>query len=95
MKKLTIVAWHFLVFIAGSFGLIVYFAQKISALPGKAALAGIALIPVAVVFIAGFGILCLLSLLLWLLAMYLRGLSAKKGAHHTLEDADKTSTLLS
>ena len=66
------VLYHFLALIAGSAGIAAYFFYKISALPAQAGLVGVALLPVAVVYIAGFGLLCLLSLVISLLVSYMR-----------------------
>jgi hypothetical protein len=66
MKKSKIFFRHLIMFIFGSVGIIFYFYQKISALSESGEVASIALVPVAVVYIIAFGIICFLSFLLWL-----------------------------
>ena len=73
MKKLKIFLYHLFVFILGAVGLGIYFAYKISALPERDGLVGMALLPIAVVYIVGFGILCLISLASWLIIAYFKG----------------------
>ena len=72
MKKRKIFLYHFLVFVAGAVALSLYFTYKISHLPPEAAPAVIALVPIGITFIIGFGIFCLISLSLWLLVAYLK-----------------------
>lgn len=64
--KRKIFFYHLLVFLCGGSSIGFYFFYTITHLPPKAALAGIALLPVGVAYVIGFGILCLLSLTLWL-----------------------------
>ncbi len=64
--KRKIFLYHLLVFLCGGGGIAIYFFYTIKNLPPEAALAGIALLPVGVVYVVGFGMLCLLSLALWL-----------------------------
>lgn len=75
MKKRKIFLYHFLVFVAGAVALATYFTYKISHLPSEAAPAVIALVPIALIYVIGFGILCLISLSLWLLVAYLKNRS--------------------
>ena len=63
---MRIFLWHIAVFLLGGATLAAYFWYKIAALPANQALAGVALIPVAGVYVVGFGILCLVSLALFL-----------------------------
>ena len=67
-----IIRYHILILILGSAGIGFYFFLKISALNGVAGLATIALFPVAIVYIAGFAILCLVSLAIFLFVRFLR-----------------------
>ena len=62
MKKIFI--YHLIAFLVGAVGIAGYFAVKISALNGAEGLAIIALLPVAVAYIIGFGILCAISCLI-------------------------------
>ena len=57
--------YPFLVFVAGACAIAIYFFYKVSKLPTEAGLVSVALLPIAIVYIVGFGILCLFSLLLW------------------------------
>lgn len=66
MSKVRIFLWHAALFLTGAASIAGYFWYKIAALPANQALAGVALIPVAGVYIVGFGILCLVSLALFL-----------------------------
>ena len=66
--KTKIFLYHLTVFIGGSVGIAFYLSQKFS----RTGLAIIALFPVMLVFIAGFGLLCVLSLLIFLFVSYIR-----------------------
>lgn len=72
MRYSIIVPYHFLAFIAGGFLIAAYFFYKISALPSEAAIAVVALIPAAAVYIIDFGIACLISFGICLTVSYLR-----------------------
>ena len=52
--------FHVCAFTAGAVFIVIYFFQKISALPTEGGLAVIALIPIMVVFVIAFGIGCLI-----------------------------------
>ncbi len=67
MSKLKIFSYHLLGFISGAVVIGMYFANKISNLPAKDAPAGIALLVVAVVYAGGFGILCLISFIFFII----------------------------
>lgn len=68
MKKIFI--YHLVVFLVGAVGIAGYFVLKTSALSGAESLAVIALLPIVVVYIIGFGILCIISCLLGLVTRY-------------------------
>ena len=71
MKKSKIFLYHLLVFILGSVGLAVYVFSHLS--KGKAGLGGVIVMPaIILVYIVGFGILCLISLAIWLLINRIR-----------------------
>jgi hypothetical protein len=72
MKKIFL--YHLIAFLAGAVGIAGYFVLKTSVLSGAESFAVIALLPVAVVYIIGFGILCLLSCLLGCGIRYFKGL---------------------
>lgn len=72
MKKGRIVLYHLLALIVGSASIAAYFFYKISALPSEAGLASVVLLPVAVVYIVGCSLLCLVSLLISLVVAYIR-----------------------
>ena len=72
MSIVKIFLYHVLVFVLGFIGIALYFFLKFSALSGGAGLAVIALLPVAIVYITGFGILCFVSLIIFLLLALLR-----------------------
>jgi hypothetical protein len=72
MKFLKLFLYHLLTFVIGAVMLGLYFAYKISVLPPKDALAGLALLPVALVYIGSFGILCLISLSVSFLFVYFK-----------------------
>ncbi len=78
MKKSKIFLLHALVFVAGSGAIAAYFFYTIKNLSPEAALAGIALLPVGVVYIIGFGILCLISLCICLAVSSIKNLFRKK-----------------
>ncbi len=61
MKTWKLFLVHLVVFVAGTIGFGLYFAYKIVALPPQATLAVIVLLPTAVVYIGGFGLLCFTS----------------------------------
>ena len=74
MKKLKIFIWHLVVFIAGSIGIAVYVFIRLSSPVSKAGLGGIIIMPaVVLIYVVVFGILCVISLAIWLLIAYLRG----------------------
>jgi F0F1-type ATP synthase assembly protein I len=74
LAKRTILIGHLVVFVVGAIALVVYFATRMGALSGVGgAGATVALPVVAVVYVIGFGIFCLVSLGVWLLVRTLRG----------------------
>ncbi len=79
MKKLKIVLYHLAVFILGSVGIAVYTLYYLTSPASKAGLGGILAMPaIILIYVIVFGILCLISLLAWLLVAYLRGRKFKK-----------------
>lgn len=79
MKKLKIFLCHLLVFILGSAGIAIYTLYYLTSPASKAGLGGIFAMPaIILIYIIVFGILCLISLLAWLLIAYLRGRKSKK-----------------
>lgn len=67
MKKLTIFYYHLGVFGVGSVGIVAYVFYKLSGTAGEAHVGGVIAMPViAFVFVVGFGILCALSLAVFL-----------------------------
>lgn len=76
--KRKIFLYHLLVFLCGAGGIATYFFYTIKNLPAHAALAGIALLPVGVAYIVGFGMLCLFSLALWLVVAAMKKYLKKK-----------------
>lgn len=74
MKNLRIFIWHLIVFIAGSIGIVVYVFIRLSSPASKAGLGGVIVMPaVALVYVVGFGILCAISLIIWLLIAHFHG----------------------
>ncbi|MEK7630100.1 MAG: hypothetical protein AAB432_01815 [Patescibacteria group bacterium] len=79
MKKFKIFIYHLVVFILGSIGITAYVFNRLSSSKSKAGLGGIIVMPaVTLVYIVAFGILCIISLLVWFLIAYLRGRKSKK-----------------
>lgn len=73
MKTLKIFLCHLAVFIFGSVGIVAYIFYHLSLSTGNANPGVIIAMPViAFVYIVGFGILCLVSLAIFLLVFYLR-----------------------
>ena len=68
MKKIFL--YHLIAFLVGAVGIAGYFVLKTSSLTGAEEFAVVALLPVAVVYIIGFGILCTISCLLGLMVRY-------------------------
>ncbi|MSU54957.1 MAG: hypothetical protein EXS46_00255 [Candidatus Taylorbacteria bacterium] len=73
MKMWKIVLYHLAIFALGIVCIGAYFTHKISALPPGNLLEGIALLPVAVVFMGIFGFLCLFSLIIFSGVSFLKG----------------------
>lgn len=69
--------YHFVFFLMGAVSIAAYFFWKISALDGAAGLTSVVLLPVAVVFIIGFGIFCGISCAIWTFIFYLKRRSKK------------------
>ena len=79
MKKLKIFIYHAAVFIIGSAGIAVYAFYRLSSPTSEAGLGGIIVMPaVVLIYVVVFGILCLISLFIWLLIAYLRGRKLKE-----------------
>jgi len=72
MRKTKILLYHLGVFLAGALGIAAYFFWKISALDKTAGLAGVVLLPIAVVYIFAFGIFCAISCAIWIAVRYVR-----------------------
>jgi hypothetical protein len=70
MKKTIL--YHFAMFFAGVLVIAVYFFQKISSLNGAEGLAGVVLLPAAMVYVVAFGIVCIISCALWLGVAYIK-----------------------
>jgi len=71
MKKKKIILYHLLAFVLGSAGIVVYFLFKMSALSGQAGLAVAIVGPaIALIEIVAFGILTLISMLVFLVISY-------------------------
>ncbi len=69
MKKRTIFLYHLTGFILGSVGIVAYISYHLS----SAGVGGIIAMPaIAFVYVAAFGILCIISLLVFLLIAHLR-----------------------
>jgi Na+/H+ antiporter NhaA len=77
MSKWKIFLWHLATFAVGSAVIIAYFWYTVAHLPPERALAGVALLVVAVVYVAGFGILCLISCLICTLVSWWKKRSHK------------------
>ena len=69
MKKRSIFLYHLAGFILGSIGIAVYLFYHLS----SAGVGGIIAMPaIALVYVVAFGILCIISLLVFLLIAYIR-----------------------
>lgn len=68
--KLTL--YHLAVFITGAVGILVYVFTRLGPARGAGVGGAIVMPVVALVYVVAFGILCLLSLAVWLLAAYVR-----------------------
>ena len=78
MKKTKIFLYHFLVFIAGSIGLVVYVFKRLTSLSGGAGLGGVIVMPVMIlIYVIVFGILCIISYALFVLVSHLRNRARK------------------
>ncbi len=77
MSKLKIFLWHLLVFVLGSALICAYVFFRLTAQDGGAGLAGVIVMPAVILaYIIVFGILCAVSLTIWLLVVYFRGKKA-------------------
>ena len=73
MKKLKIVTHHLIVFVLGSIGIGLFTLYHLTSPAGKSDLGGLAALPVfLLIYTVAFGILCLISLVIWLLVAYIR-----------------------
>jgi len=73
MKKLKIFLYHLLVFVLGSAGIVVYVFNRLASPSSKAGLGGLIVMPaIVLIYIVVFGILCIISLITWLLIAYFR-----------------------
>ena len=73
MKKLKIFLYHILVFIVGSVGIVVYVFNRLASPSSGAGLGGLIVMPaVVLIYIFVFGVLCVISLITWLLIAYFR-----------------------
>lgn len=73
MKKLKIFLYHLLVFVIGSAGIAVYVFNRLASPSSGAGLGGVIVMPaITLIYIVVFGILCLISLISWLLISYFR-----------------------
>lgn len=73
MKKIKIFSYHLVVFILGSVGIIAYVFYRLTSPTSGAGLGGVIVMPaVVLIYVIVFGILCAISLLVWLLINYLR-----------------------
>ncbi|OGM97469.1 MAG: hypothetical protein A2735_01920 [Candidatus Yanofskybacteria bacterium RIFCSPHIGHO2_01_FULL_41_21] len=79
MKKAKIFIYHFIVFVLGSLSIIVYVFYHLASPSSKAGLGGVIVMPVvALIYVTIFGILCIISLIIWILVAYFRGRRTKK-----------------
>ncbi len=79
MKKLKIFLYHLAVFILGSVSIAVYVFYRLASPGSEAGLGGLIVMPVvALIYVFVFGILCVISLLVWLLVAYFRNRKSKK-----------------
>ena len=73
MKKLKIFIYHLIVFVLGSIGLVIYTFINLGSPKNAGGVGGVIAMPViAFFYIVLFGILCLISLLFFLLFTYLK-----------------------
>ena len=73
MKKLKIFLYHIMVFIVGSVGIVVYVFNRLASPSSGAGLGGLIVMPaVVLIYIFVFGVLCVISLITWLLIAYFR-----------------------
>ena len=73
MKKLKIFIYHLLVFVIGSAGIVIYIFNRLASPSSGLGLGGIIVMPaIALIYVVVFGILCLISLISWLLIAYFR-----------------------
>jgi len=73
VKKLKILTYHFVVFVLGSIGLSAYVFKHLASQKSVAGVGGAVVAPViAFVYIVGFGILCLISLGIFLIIAHFR-----------------------
>ncbi|MDO8571397.1 MAG: hypothetical protein Q7R79_01845 [bacterium] len=70
MKKIFL--YHLAAFFVGALVIAAYFFQKISSLDGADGFAAIVLVPIAVVYVAAFGVFCIISCVLWLGIAYIK-----------------------
>ena len=78
MKKLRIFLYHLLVFIVGSAGIVVYVFYRLASPSSGAGLGGLIVMPALVlIYIFVFGVLCVISLIIWLLISYFRNRNKK------------------
>ena len=73
MKKLIILGYHALAFVIGSAGIVAYLFYRLSTTSSGAGVGGVIVMPaVALIYVVAFGILCVISLVIWLLVAYFR-----------------------
>lgn len=79
MKKLKIFLYHLAVFIIGSIGIVIYVYFHLPSLVDKAGLGGIIIMPaIIIIYAVIWGILCAISLIIWILFAYFRNRKFKK-----------------
>ena len=73
LNNLKIFLYHLGVFIAGSVGIAAYVLVRLSSPTSAAGLGGVIAMPaIILIYVAAFGILCVISLAAWLLVAYIR-----------------------
>ena len=73
MKKTKVFIYHLLTFIIGSIGIVIYVFNRLASPTSEAGLGGVIVMPaIVLIYVAAFGILCAISLIVWLLITYLR-----------------------
>ncbi|HZX01069.1 MAG TPA: hypothetical protein VFE87_01600 [Candidatus Paceibacterota bacterium] len=73
MKKTKVFIYHLVTFILGSIGIVIYVFTRLASPTSEAGLVGVIVMPaIVLIYMVIFGILCAISLIIWLLIAYFR-----------------------